>query len=548
MYGTEWGGLQPRRWQAEALAEIEARNDDRGLVVAIMGAGKSVLLAELAARTEGCVVVTAPTLRLVHQLAATLERRGLDVGKVCTGSRDLTRRVTVCTYDPRSLARVAGSIHRPALWIADEAHRTNTYGIATWRAEIEPERSIGFTATPYLADEGDDLKLWRSVWYHYGLPQAVADGVIILPTFAGVRCDEVDLVEGARAWLSTVDGPGVFSAATKSDADALADELDGVESYHSGHTMTEREDRLERLRTGELRAIVHVACLVEGVDLPWLRWIGLTHPRGSRVAYAQEIGRVLRSHPGKDRVLVWDPFGAAEVHSLHDPAALAEALEEFDEPGPPALATMRIEDDQLVEVYRHMADRIPSDLLPCAIEGTPDRYLVNLGDGIPLEICGGTMYDPRPHDAPSVRYVRHTLDLDLDIPPEKVEVIAPVVTPDEATARTLVLRFSLAGLCDDLVGWVKRRRRSIDGAAALNHSASVRTYLRSSARAEQVQWIRDHIPEGDGPTLQLCRRIAYATHPPRVVSAYAIGLLIKAWTTDADAADRIAKEVDTNAP
>ena len=56
MYSNEWGGLQARRWQADALAAIESRDDDRGLVVAVMGAGKSVLLAELCARTDGRVI------------------------------------------------------------------------------------------------------------------------------------------------------------------------------------------------------------------------------------------------------------------------------------------------------------------------------------------------------------------------------------------------------------------------------------------------------------------------------------------------------------
>lgn len=543
MNNNEWGGLQPRRWQAAALAAIESRDDDRGLVVAVMGAGKSVLLAELCARTDGRVIVTAPTLRLVHQLAATLERRGLDVGKVCTGERDLTRRVTVCTYDPRTLARVAGAIHRPALWIADEAHRTNTRGVAEWRAEVEPARSIGFTATPYLADADDDLKLWSSVWFHYSLADAVADGVILLPTFGGVRCDAEDLVAGARLWLADADGPGVFSAATCADADALAAELDGVESFHSGHSAEDRDDKLRRLEAGELRAIVHVACLVEGVDLPWLRWIGLTHPRGSRVAYAQEIGRVLRTAPGKTSVRVWDPFGAADVHNLHDAAALADALEEFDAPGPPALATMRVEGDQITAVFRHVADMIPADLLPLNWRGTVERMRVDLGDGDPITIEGGRMYDPRPHDAPGVRYVRHTLDIALDIPRERIEVIAPVVSADEALARSLVLACSVHGLCDALPDWVRARRRGIDGAASLARVESVRVYLRSAARNDQLQWVREHLPDGNGPALSLCRRILYDDRPPRVVTAYAIGLICAALNRDAERTNAIARSL-----
>lgn len=72
-----------RRWQAEALpAVLEAASRRRRVIVsAVMGAGKSILMAELARRAlpktierRQAIVVTAPRKNLVVQLASTFER------------------------------------------------------------------------------------------------------------------------------------------------------------------------------------------------------------------------------------------------------------------------------------------------------------------------------------------------------------------------------------------------------------------------------------------------------------------------------------------
>ena len=69
------------RWQAEALPLVigAVRKRERPIVSAFMGAGKSVLIAELCAASkiiEGrSVVVAAPRANLVEQLSATIGRR-----------------------------------------------------------------------------------------------------------------------------------------------------------------------------------------------------------------------------------------------------------------------------------------------------------------------------------------------------------------------------------------------------------------------------------------------------------------------------------------
>jgi hypothetical protein len=67
--------------------------------------------------------------------------------------------------------------------------------------------------------------------------------------------------------------------------------------------------------------------LSEGVDMPFLRRLAIRHARGSRVEYAQEIGRVLRATAGKSYALVYDPWQVTLTHQIQSPVEVAEAIE-----------------------------------------------------------------------------------------------------------------------------------------------------------------------------------------------------------------------------
>ena len=129
-------------------------------------------------------------------------------------------------------------------------------------------------------------------------------------------------------------GPGVFSALTIEDAEGYAEFLTQhgfkAAAVHSKMSKTVNARVLARLQAGELRAVVHVSMLSEGVDLPWLRWICLRRPVGSRVRFVQEVGRVLRTMPDgdrwgpKDTAYVLDPHALFLEHGISNPAALGE--------------------------------------------------------------------------------------------------------------------------------------------------------------------------------------------------------------------------------
>ena len=494
-------GYGPRRWQQEAYDTARDRwaaGDDWGVIRAVMGSGKSIVIAEIAATTDGPILISAPRRRLVQQIAATVRERvgaSRTVGVVSSDARETGADIVVSTYERITLARVAQAMPEPAVWICDECHRVaRSSGVeANSDGVIRPARAVGFSATPYRADHEEGIPLWRDEWYSYGWREAMDDGVIVPYEIRAPETDAEDIVSACAAWLDAVDGHGVLSAESIAEADGLASELGErgyrVASIHSRLGKDEQAARIESLRVGDLCALVHVDLLTEGVDLPWLRWIGLTRERGSRVSYAQEIGRVLRAHPGKDRAIVWDPHGMTTIHDLGGPAALGDAIDEDAEPEPPPKRiTMMIDEatSQIVGIYGEMELRIAPERcpLPCTYEreddGTVTVRVESGGIFGAEEVTGGVAYVDSPD---GMIWLRHP----VIVYAEEREIDRVLVPQSSAETRALN-RYNQAriqGLIPSLGTFLRER-----AGEQIETAGGLRRYLSQYTTPEQRRWIR----------------------------------------------------------
>lgn len=314
-----------RRWQSEALAAVRAAVRDGStapLVQACTGAGKSVFLAELAAQARGPVLVTTPTQALVDQLHGTLTARGLRVGRYYQHAEEPDAPVVVCCH--ASLPRLLALGRRWGLWLADEAHRLSG-------ADLPVQRSlaVGLTATPFRAADSARLR-WDRLAYAYTATDAIADGVLVPWRVVTRTAEQTDVTDDWIAERVTeAQGPGVVSAVTIADAEAYAARLGPTAAPISARTpRPERARLVEALRAGELRCLVHVSLLAEGVDLPWLRWLALRRPVSSRVRVVQEVGRVLRCAPEKTEAVLYDPHDVIRSVGLQHAAQIDAAAPE----------------------------------------------------------------------------------------------------------------------------------------------------------------------------------------------------------------------------
>ena len=349
---TPWDGAPrpPRRWQAEALPVVvdAMRRRVRGLVTATMGAGKSVLQAELchlaqAKLGDRVIVCTVPREALVRQLAATIgERVGEKrVGQFYGRKKQAGRSVIVaCNASvPNLMLELAARQRRVALLIADEAHSTEGAVLRECIPQLDPVCVVGFTATPFRSVPSETVSLFDQVLYRYPITDAVADGVLV--PMRHVRVEGTpDMLELDQVCLDMMReharGPGIVSSRDIADAEGyaawLTDQGWSAQAIHSRHSQAERDQRLADLQAGRVRCLVHVSLLAEGVDFPWLRWLCLRRPVGARVRFLQELGRVLRTHPGSDKVdgVVLDPHLLLGRHGkkLMTVEAIGKALQE----------------------------------------------------------------------------------------------------------------------------------------------------------------------------------------------------------------------------
>jgi len=330
--------IQLRPYQSRVLDELwewfAAHGDGDPIIEACVGAGKSVLIAELCRRAieqyaDTRVLMLVHVKELIEQNLAKLLQvwPGAPVGvySASVGSRQLGRAITYATIG--SVARRAHQLGRVDLLLVDECHLVSPSESTMYRKLIDELRRycpamrvIGWTGTAFRGD---------GVWLtQHGLFSHVASRItmgellqagylaplVTAPTATRIDTHDVRVVAGEfvvnslaaatdkaelvrsacaelvrlaaerRRWL-------VF-AVTVAHAEHLAAELRDAHGIacavvSAATPKAEREASIRAFRRGDLRALVNVAVLTTGFDVPELDCIALLRATRSPVLYVQ---------------------------------------------------------------------------------------------------------------------------------------------------------------------------------------------------------------------------------------------------------------------
>jgi len=341
--------LDLRPYQSVAVESVRnafRTGKKRPLLVAPTGAGKTVIFSYI---THHAFVKGHRTTILVHraelltQTHKALVKMGVPHGLVAAGKTpDPTQLVQVASV--QTLVRRLDKFTTPDLIIVDEAHHACA---GSWQKVMDayPDAKIlGVTATPQRLDGKGLSSAFDDLIRGPEVHDLISQGFLCRPIYYAP---------------STVDMSGAKTTAgdyNKAEAEQRVDKPtitgDAVTHYqrlcpgspavafctsikHAEHVAqafnaagykaavldgnldpVERASRVHALANGRLHVLTSCDIISEGFDLPVVATAILLRPTQSLSLHLQQIGRVLRPAPGKERAIILDHVGNCLRHGL----------------------------------------------------------------------------------------------------------------------------------------------------------------------------------------------------------------------------------------
>ena len=195
---------------------------------------------------------------------------------------------------PERLLHVNRNPRTKVLLVVDECQHDAADTMGTIHARINPEYTLGLSATPFRTDR---VKLcFERIIKDAGIHQLIADGY--LSQFDHYTIPVWNPVEVARFYLRERErwGKSLFFFHTLEQCQLFRDTLKGEGGEHSEIVTanSDRESQLDAFEAGEYDALSNMAILTEGFDCPALKTVWCRPSmKGPTI---QMAGRVLRKH------------------------------------------------------------------------------------------------------------------------------------------------------------------------------------------------------------------------------------------------------------
>lgn len=361
-----------RPYQADSVKAVIhyfRKNSTPAVIVLPTGAGKSLVIAELARLAKGRVLVMAHVKELVEQNHAKYESYDLkgSVFSAGLGRKETDQQVVFASV--QSVVRNLDSFaNQFSLLVIDECHRVPDDEKSSYRKVISHLQSInsgikvlGLTATPYRLGMGwiyqyhtrgmvrsEDKRFFRDCIFelpiHYLLdegfltPAKLIDAPVLSYDFSQIKPtntgrykeSEMDMVieQSKRATPQIVEqilnyakecqGIMIFAATVRHAQEILGLLPERESALVIGDTHTLERDRIiNAFKNREIKYLVNVSVLTTGFDAPHVDLIAILRPTESVSLYQQIVGRGLRLSDGKNECLVLDYAGNS--YDLYQP-------------------------------------------------------------------------------------------------------------------------------------------------------------------------------------------------------------------------------------
>ncbi|WP_199481677.1 DEAD/DEAH box helicase [Vibrio owensii] len=361
-----------RPYQADSVKAVIhyfRKHSTPAVIVLPTGAGKSLVIAELARLAKGRVLVLAHVKELVEQNHAKYEGYGLkgSIFSAGLGRKETDQQVVFASV--QSVVRNLDSFKNQfSLLVIDECHRvpdekTSSYQkVITHLRELNPGiKVLGLTATPYRLGMGwiyqyhtrgqvrtEEPRFFRDCIFELPIrylldenfltPARMMDAPVLSYDFSQLKPAntgrykeaEMDMVidKAKRATPQIVEqiiqyakerkGVMVFAATVRHAQEIHGLLPVGETAIVIGDTPTpERDAIIQSFKNREIKYLVNVSVLTTGFDAPHVDLIAILRPTESVSLYQQIVGRGLRLSEGKSECLVLDYAGNS--YDLYQP-------------------------------------------------------------------------------------------------------------------------------------------------------------------------------------------------------------------------------------
>jgi DNA repair protein RadD len=362
-----------RTYQQEAVdstLNYFRKRRDPAVIVLPTGAGKSLVIAELAKIAKGRVLVLAHVKELVEQNHLKYESYGLHAGIYSAGLNQKDSKQKVIFGSIQSVAKAKDAFFKDfTLVVIDECHRVglepdSQYAKVITQLKLNNPRIciLGLTATPYRLGLGwiynyalrgevktQELRFFKHCIYDLPLEYMIRNKYLTPPVKVDIPVTSYDfseLIEAGQSYTmaqleealhkqrrltpliikNIIDitesdqrqGVMIFSSTVK-HAQEIMDHLPPEQARLVVGTteLSERDQTVHDFKKKAFKYLVNVSVLTTGFDAAHVDVIAILRPTESISLYQQIIGRGLRLDTDKKDCLVLDYTGMG--HSIFSP-------------------------------------------------------------------------------------------------------------------------------------------------------------------------------------------------------------------------------------
>lgn len=354
-----------RDYQQQAVNNVIRffqKKQEPAVIVLPTGAGKSLVIAELARIAKGRVLVLAHVKELVEQNHDKYQSYGLSAGifSASLGKKDWDQKAIFGSV--QSVARAPDDFFNNfSLLVIDECHRVAEEGTTQYQDVIKRllERNpglfiLGLTATPYRMGLGwiyeysqngeiktDKTRFFKQCVYDLPLAYMIKNNYLTIPVKVDIPVTSYDFSELMErdCGFTVAEVEEILKSQKRLTPFIIRNIIDITERFHRqgvmifsssvkhaeeimtylpednarivlGDTdMSDRNQIINDFKNKKFKYLVNVSVLTTGFDAPHVDVIAILRPTESNSLYQQIVGRGLRLSENKQDCYVLDYTG-----------------------------------------------------------------------------------------------------------------------------------------------------------------------------------------------------------------------------------------------